>query len=377
MSRASCKLTTCFEASSSSYIPSFTFHQLQTSINIFCNSQSLSHSSMAPNKPSGSRPSLPRQAKTNVQSYAGQDGPSHRVTKKRSKAKTTTAATPIPAQQPRPRVRRGVIRLPTQVQAMPPPPPPPATQNPPQRVYPGRRPRPRPAVPTMPLPLVQVRARTTAAPVPPPASRPPYCQLCGDGGEDMELLKQGDVPEACSSHVSSACKPCVIRHARSAFQRGSLPHCAFCGIRWEFGQAAMLFDAAETEIFESRLSNRAIETDPMFRWCAQDKCPSGQIYVADLVTEDPKVCCNSCESVNCFSCRTIWHEGISCKDHQDPVKREEALLKDYKETLGTMRKAVTKRCPTCGCGVEKTDGCNHMTCANCSADFNWDLASIV
>ncbi|KAG8626373.1 hypothetical protein KVT40_005318 [Elsinoe batatas] len=350
MSRASCKLTTCLEASSSF--------------------------SMAPQNSTGSRPSLPRQAKTNVQSYAGQATPSHRVTKKRSKPTTATAAAPTSAPQPQPRARRGGIRLPTQAQALPVAAP--VTQDGPRRRTGARRAQPQPTVPPMPLPQVQVRPRTTVPPVPSLPPRPPHCQLCGDSGEDMERLKQGDVPEICSSHIiDRTCKPCIIRYARADFQQGSLPRCAFCGIRWEFGQAAMLFDAAEIELFETRLSNRAIETEPMFRWCAQDKCSSGQIYVAELVAKDPKVCCNSCESVNCFSCRTSWHEGISCKDHQDPIKREEALLKDYKETLGTMRKAVTKRCPTCGCGVEKTDGCNHMTCANCSADFNWETASIV
>ena len=31
----------------------------------------------------------------------------------------------------------------------------------------------------------------------------------------------------------------------------------------------------------------------------------------------------------------------------------------------------TKRCPHCKFGVSKIDGCNHMTCAQCSGHFCW------
>ncbi|KAF4552080.1 Hypothetical protein D9617_11g009270 [Elsinoe fawcettii] len=303
---------------------------------------------MAPTTRSGGRASLPRQAKAKVQSYAGQDGPAHCVTKKRAKTATTTipAPVPAPARQAQPRARRG-----------------------------GPRPAPQPAVSDPPAQLAApVLVKVPAAPLP----ELPSCGWCGDSSAQTVFATAEEVPRKCRGHLlESICRSCIKRHARRYITHGQLPYCAVCDRQWEYEDAARLLSAPEMEHFESRLFNRMIETDPTFRWCAQDTCLAGQFYYTDLVENDPKICCALCEKTNCFNCRSGWHEGMTCEAYQNPVKREESMQMDEKKTLVTMRKAITKKCPTCGAGARRSYGCNHMVCANCNVSFNWDTAAAV
>ncbi len=61
----------------------------------------------------------------------------------------------------------------------------------------------------------------------------------------------------------------------------------------------------------------------------------------------------------CFSCGTTWHEGISCAS---------ALDREY---LSYIERANVKYCPNCKVKIEKSEGCDHMTCFICKYQFCW------
>ncbi|PNS16781.1 E3 ubiquitin-protein ligase dbl4 [Sphaceloma murrayae] len=207
-----------------------------------------------------------------------------------------------------------------------------------------------------------------------PAER--WCTICTMTSSESTFPQPEDVPLACRAHITAeVCNACLVRYAREDIHHGSLPHCALCGISWDYTDAARLLGTKEVESFEARLSNRLIEGSPDFRWCAQDKCISGQFYHAGQTAADPKVCCATCEKSNCFICRAPWHEGMTCTEFQE-VKKE-GKDRGFQQTMGTLRKLVTKMCPVCGSGTTKIDGCAHMICVNCGSSYNWDTAPVL
>ena len=91
------------------------------------------------------------------------------------------------------------------------------------------------------------------------------------------------------------------------------------------------------------------------KWCARPGC--------ELTIRKPGCCCKrraicACGFETCWKCGDPMHEA-ACQ-----VSGEAGLL------LHNMNPAVSK-CPACKTPIYKTDGCNHMTCYRCSAEWCW------
>ncbi|KAJ1328244.1 ariadne-1 [Microdochium nivale] len=80
--------------------------------------------------------------------------------------------------------------------------------------------------------------------------------------------------------------------------------------------------------------------------------------------------CHACRFTMCYTCQTPWHSGLTCaqaealRQHGDPQPLRTQSWLD----------AHTKRCPGSGCGfaLQKGEGCFHMTCPSCAAQFCWE-----
>ena len=91
-----------------------------------------------------------------------------------------------------------------------------------------------------------------------------------------------------------------------------------------------------------------------------------------------------CNTPNCkgltfiFPCDNFWICGICdtqwctvChKAHNDSVSCEELHIKEKDDNMmdSLFEEGVFAKCPSCGSGVQKSEGCNHMTCS-CRAHF--------
>ena len=89
-------------------------------------------------------------------------------------------------------------------------------------------------------------------------------------------------------------------------------------------------------------------------------CPSKDC--SELIDKSGKgpVQCKVCQTQACAKCDLLKHQG-KC------VKANDKQFKFW--ALGT--KLGVKNCPKCKSRTEKTDGCNHMTCARCTAEWCW------
>lgn len=76
--------------------------------------------------------------------------------------------------------------------------------------------------------------------------------------------------------------------------------------------------------------------------------------------------CPLCHNEICIPCNVVFHHGYTCDIYQGSKKDSDYSFKVWKQTTGNCR-----ICPNCGTAIEKTEGCNHMTCANCNGHFCW------
>ncbi|KAK0463853.1 uncharacterized protein EV420DRAFT_1729513 [Desarmillaria tabescens] len=112
-------------------------------------------------------------------------------------------------------------------------------------------------------------------------------------------------------------------------------------------------------VFTTHVDKRPQE----FRYCKTPDCT--QIYRRSEAMSVLR--CPSCFSEICSSCGEDSHEKLSCEDariHNNPAEQErmsEAWL---------LQQRSIKKCPTCSRLLEKTEGCNHMTCP-CGAHICW------
>ena len=118
-----------------------------------------------------------------------------------------------------------------------------------------------------------------------------------------------------------------------------------------------IFQALVEVAFRSYLDQHAQE----LKFCTTPDCQ--QIY---RHSPDPHILqCPSCFSTTCSACDEEAHEGMTCQErrlHKDPIEQDR-LFNEWAAKNG-------KRCPECRSVVEKSEGCNHMTC-RCGAHFCW------
>ena len=78
--------------------------------------------------------------------------------------------------------------------------------------------------------------------------------------------------------------------------------------------------------------------------------------------------CAKCEAKSCYSCRLPAHPTYTCAQHA-AIRHKGESSADVKT-----RKYIAKRtmkCFSCGVHVQKTGGCDHITCKVCKSNWCW------
>ncbi len=211
----------------------------------------------------------------------------------------------------------------------------------------------------------------------------PSCQVCSD---DLDPLLQFQVNVAAQcNHAPEICLSCWEQHIASQadskmWDSISCPH-ADCGA--VLGHHDMQ-RFAPTEVFrrfDNAQTKKALTNAPGYRSCAHEGCGSGG-FLENEGTET--MICADCERQTCLSCNLICHQGQSCDQYrawladapQQADETEKARVKELQraesESVQYLQKSA-KTCPNARCGakIQKTDGCDHMTCRVCGQEFCW------
>ncbi|KAK3938706.1 hypothetical protein QBC46DRAFT_365333 [Diplogelasinospora grovesii] len=98
-----------------------------------------------------------------------------------------------------------------------------------------------------------------------------------------------------------------------------------------------------------------------FRYCPSPNCE--QIY--RVGAPGTYYTCTNCLAVTCKACHNPHDDGMTCAEYKDIASGGGELLKKVKKELGI------KDCPKCKTALDKTEGCNHMTCGGCQTHICW------
>ena len=177
------------------------------------------------------------------------------------------------------------------------------------------------------------------------------CPVCFDSITQENLVRASNC-----GHV--ACKLCLESYLKELIKENNVltVKCPIEGCGKELGDSFVENVLVESDIKRYyKLKNLAlVNADPLLRWCIRPGC---ERYNKGS-QENPQVICE-CGMELCFNCNTRWHPGLSC---------QQAIELEYKEYAEQNK---VQLCPSCKTRIEKTAGCNHITCDVCTYQWCW------
>lgn len=190
------------------------------------------------------------------------------------------------------------------------------------------------------------------------------CQMC------LEDFRPEEMHAVDCKH--RFCIDCWERYLQEASKSRSI--CIRCPLRnCHFGLtsarlSSLPLSPQTTKFFERRTKKFHLEnfikcTDGLMVCMGKDCNKSLQIFDNSI----KEVKCD-CGHRFCPSCKKDVHRPCPCPIADKWVEKNNSESENLQWII-----AKTKRCPKCRAPIEKTQGCNHMTCRNteCSHEFCW------
>ncbi|KAJ2904260.1 hypothetical protein MKZ38_008471 [Zalerion maritima] len=192
----------------------------------------------------------------------------------------------------------------------------------------------------------------------------PSCSICWTEADNPILTSCGH--DYCGDCFESLCTSGSANPSTSITCQGEMGSCA------AIFSLSELQEHLSSSVFENLLhasfTSYVRAHQEAYRYCPSPGCE--QIYrcaAAASSASSPKdhlFVCPSCFASICTRCN-ISHTGITCAEHKDMASGGYEALAEAKARLGI------KDCPKCTTPIEKTEGCDHMTCGGCHTHICW------
>ena len=187
-----------------------------------------------------------------------------------------------------------------------------------------------------------------------------------------------DVCPSCYDQISSPehlrcghayCNSCLRHYLTSASERGVFPLVcmgdeARCKIPISIPTIQRFLTTQNMDqLLQGAFISHVNQHPHELKYCPTPDC--SQIYRTARGDTASVLTCPSCFTSVCDGCGE-GHDGLTCEEHKiqnDPTEQEkmnEAWAMEHN----------VKKCPSCQVWMEKTEGCNHMTC-KCGAHVCW------
>ncbi|XP_073431849.1 E3 ubiquitin-protein ligase RNF217 [Dendrobates tinctorius] len=186
------------------------------------------------------------------------------------------------------------------------------------------------------------------------------CRVCLEDKSIKPLL-------CCKKGV---CEECLKRYLSSQVQLGQVEiKCPITECNKHLDEATILFNLPHDDIIKYKYFLELSRIDSSTKPCPQ--CKHFTTFKRKLHIPNPskseikfKVQCPSCQFVWCFKCHSPWHEGVNCREY----KKGDKLLRHWANEIEYGQRNAQK-CPRCKVHIQRTEGCDHMTCSQCNTNF--------
>ncbi|PKU44676.1 hypothetical protein llap_5024 [Limosa lapponica baueri] len=188
------------------------------------------------------------------------------------------------------------------------------------------------------------------------------------GGRGIKLRGTGRLVSECSATVwglKAVYKPMAI-----LVQLGQADiKCPITECSEHLDETTVLYNLPHDDIIKYKYFLELSRIDSSTKPCPQCKHFTtfrrrGHIPTPAKLENKYKIQCPSCQFVWCFKCHSPWHEGVNCKEY----KKGDKLLRHWANEIEHGQRNAQK-CPKCKIHIQRTEGCDHMTCSQCNTNF--------
>ncbi|XP_070589546.1 E3 ubiquitin-protein ligase RNF217 isoform X2 [Erythrolamprus reginae] len=166
------------------------------------------------------------------------------------------------------------------------------------------------------------------------------------------------------------CEACLKRYLSSQVQVGQadIP-CPITECSEHLDETTILFNLPHDDIIKYKYFLELGRIGSSTKPCPQCKHfttfkRKGHIPTPTNMESKYKIQCPTCQLVWCFKCHSPWHEGVNCKE----FKKGDKLLRHWASEIEHGQRNAQK-CPKCKIHIQRTEGCDHMTCSQCNTNF--------
>ncbi|KAM6964888.1 E3 ubiquitin-protein ligase RNF217-like [Aplochiton taeniatus] len=182
------------------------------------------------------------------------------------------------------------------------------------------------------------------------------CRVCLDDKHIKPL-------HCCKKAV---CEECLKRYISSQVRLGrSDIICPITECSGFLEESVVVSYLANDEVAKYRYFLELGQLDTSTKPCPQcSQFTSLKTRTPSRAEQKYKIECVKCKFVWCFKCHAPWHEGLKCRDY----RRGDKQLHHWASVIEHGQRNAQK-CPRCKIHIQRTEGCDHMTCTQCNTNF--------
>ncbi|CAM5100933.1 unnamed protein product [Eretmochelys imbricata] len=168
----------------------------------------------------------------------------------------------------------------------------------------------------------------------------------------------------------AVCEECLKRYLSAQVQLGQADiKCPITECSEHLDETTVLYNLPHEDIIKYKYFLELSRIDSSTKPCPQCKHFTtfrrrGHIPTPTKLENKYKIQCPTCQLVWCFKCHSPWHEGVNCKEY----KKGDKLLRHWASEIEHGQRNAQK-CPKCKIHIQRTEGCDHMTCSQCNTNF--------
>ncbi|KAI7313182.1 hypothetical protein KC315_g11767 [Hortaea werneckii] len=193
------------------------------------------------------------------------------------------------------------------------------------------------------------------------------CVVCGDTKDPLDFPVKTPTP-GCR-HPPGLCTQCLQSWIASELDSKGCEgiKCPECPQTLQHADVRQAASQETFKAYDTLATRNALSTLAEFAWCLNSQCGSGQLNIQNQNFMD----CASCRFKQCLRHKVAWHMGETCEQYEYRSSGAKARADEAKTEATLM--TMSKLCPNkqCGWRIEKTGGCEHMTCRRCRHEFCW------